>query len=46
MLTNAAIKDLKSRIAHYEVVYETISESEQFIEKGQATSVSFIKVHE
>ena len=41
---HTAIKDLKSRIANYEAVYETISESEQMFEKGQTQSVSFIKV--
>ena len=41
---HVAIKDLKSRIANYEAVYETLSETEQTVENGQAKSVSFIKV--
>lgn len=42
---HTAIKDLKSRIANYEAVYETLSEAEQTVsEKGQTNSLSFIKV--
>jgi hypothetical protein len=41
---HTAIKDLKSRIANYEAVYETLSETEHVVDNGQTQSVSFVKV--
>lgn len=41
---HTAIKDLKSRIANYEEVYETLSETEHVVDKCHRRSVSFIKV--
>ena len=41
---HTAIKDLKNRIANYEAVYETMSDTEQVMFKGQMQSVSFVKV--
>jgi len=41
---HAAIKDLKSRVANYEAIYETMSETEHMPGLGVTQSVSFIKV--